>query len=130
MGLSKSQLKKVLSCSCPQCGKGKLFISSNPYNIASITKMHSSCTECGEDFVKEPGFYFGAAYVSYALTVAIWVAVFVALKTFAFLGLIEFEFLNNAATLIISGVTTLIVLLPIIYRVSRSIWLSSFTNLK
>ncbi|PCJ82329.1 MAG: DUF983 domain-containing protein [Bacteroidetes bacterium] len=130
MELSKNKLKKVLTCSCPQCGEGKMFVYSNPYHLSTITKMYPSCTKCGEDFVKEPGFYFGAAYVSYALTVGIWVAVFVILKTLAFIGFIEFEFLKNAPTLIISGVTTLIVLLPIIYRLSRSIWLSSFTKLK
>ena len=35
-----------------------------------------------EDFEREPGFYFGAAYVSYALTVALWVAVLVAMMAF------------------------------------------------
>ena len=35
-----------------------------------------------EDFEREPGFYFGAAYVSYALTVALWIALLVALMCF------------------------------------------------
>ena len=48
--------------------------------------------------MKEPGFYFGASYVSYALTVALWVAVVVALLTFDAIGLIEYGFLTHPVT--------------------------------
>jgi hypothetical protein len=64
--------------------------------------MYRSCPKCGADFVKEPGFYFGASYVSYALTIAIWVAVLIALITFDTLNLIEFGFLTHPGTLLIS----------------------------
>jgi hypothetical protein len=88
--------------------------------------MHKVCPKCGEDFVKEPGFYFGAAYVSYALTIAIWVAVVVALLTFDAIGLIEYGFLTHPMTFLSIGISILVILLPIIYRVSRAIWLAFF----
>lgn len=90
--------------------------------------MHARCSHCNESFTREPGFYFGAAYVSYALTVALWVAVLVALITFDSLGWIEFSFFTHPLTFIISGVATLIILLPLIYRLSRSIWIGLFVT--
>ncbi len=76
--------------------------------------------------MKEPGFYFGASYVSYALTVALWVAVVVALLTFDAIGLIEYGFLTHPVTFLGTGITLLLLLVPIIFRVSRSIWLAVF----
>lgn len=90
--------------------------------------MHKNCTHCGQKFEPEPGFYFGAAYVSYALTVALWVAWYVALITFEALGLFTWTFEENALGFLIGGVLLLLVLLPIIYRLSRSIWISMFVK--
>lgn len=90
--------------------------------------MPASCPVCSEDFKREPGFYFGAAYVSYALTVALWVAVLVALFTFDALGLISYSFFENPLTFLISGIVSLVVLLPLLYRLSRSIWISMFVS--
>jgi len=90
--------------------------------------MHRACPNCNADFVKEPGFYFGAAYVSYGITVGMWVAILIALITLDALQFIEFGFLTHPGTFIICGVSTLLILLPVIYRVSRSIWLSAFTK--
>lgn len=92
--------------------------------------MPDECPACGEDFKREPGFYFGAAYVSYALTIAVWVAVLVALITFDTLGWIEYSFYENPLTLLVTGITTLLLLLPVLYRNARSIWISFFVKYK
>jgi len=92
--------------------------------------MHQHCDKCNEDFMREPGFYFGAAYVSYGLTVALWIAILVALKTFDFLGWIEYGFFTHPATFLITGIVALVLLLPILYRLSRSIWINMFVNFK
>ncbi|MEZ7941814.1 MAG: hypothetical protein QMB45_09420, partial [Flavobacteriales bacterium] len=76
------------------------------------------------------GFYFGASYVSYGLTVAIWVAVYVALITFNAIGLISYTFSDNPWTFLIIGVVTLLILLPAIFRLSRSLWISMFVKFK
>ncbi len=83
---------------------------------------------CGADFQREPGFYFGAAYVSYALTVALWVSVLVALYTFDALGWITFGFFSHVTLFLGTGVTLLVLLLPPLYRLSRSIWLHMMTR--
>ena len=113
---------------CPKCHEGDLFVKRNAYDLKNLGKMHSKCPHCEEDFLREPGYYFGAAYVSYAVTVALWVAVLVALITFDTLGWIEYGFYTHPATFLITGIVLLIVLLPLIYRVSRSIWINLFVH--
>ena len=90
--------------------------------------MHKGCAACGEDFEREPGFYFGAAYVSYALTVALWVAVLVAMMAFDAWGWMEFGMFTHPGTYLATGCTLLLALMPVIYRFSRSIWISMFTK--
>ncbi len=90
--------------------------------------MNKSCDHCGEDFVREPGYYFGAAYVSYGLTVALWVALLVALITFDAIGFIRFSIGEDPILFLLLGIGLLIGLLPLIYRVSRVIWLNMFVK--
>ena len=118
----------ILRNRCPKCGEGALFVKSNAYDLRHTSSMHATCNCCGEDFEREPGFYFGAAYVSYALTVALWVAVLVALMCFDAWGWMEFGMFTHPGTFLITGITLLVVLLPLIYRLSRSIWIAMFTK--
>ena len=94
-----------------------------------MNDMAPACPVCGTSFSREPGFYFGAAYVNYALTVALWVAVLVALYVFSSFGWIEFNgFFDHPQTFLISGVVTLLVMLPPLQRLSRSIWIHMFVR--
>ena len=122
-----AKLKWILGNRCPKCGQSHLFVHGNAYNLRHTAKMHAACPSCGEDFEKEPGFYFGAAYVSYALTVALWIALLVALKCFDAWGWIDFGMFTHPGTYLLTGITLLVVLLPMIYRLSRSIWIAMFT---
>jgi len=115
-------LPSVLANKCPVCRQGNLYVDGFLYNPQVLTKMHANCPTCKTKLQPEPGFYFGAAYVSYGLTVALWVAVFVALETFGAIGLIEFSFFDDIATFLITGIIVLLLLTPPIYRLSRSIW--------
>ncbi len=128
-GLPMSKIISMITFTCPRCHKGKLFKKRNAYS-RGMAEMNKVCPHCSELFEKEPGFYYGAAYVSYALTVALWVAVFVALITFDALGLISFTFFDNPITFIVVGVVTLLILLPLIYRLSRSIWIHLFVGFR
>ena len=91
-----------------------------------LGQVKSACSECGTNFNPEPGFYFGAAYVSWGLTVAMWVAILVALKVLDALGVIEFGFLTHPKTFLLTGIAFTIVLFPVLFKLSRSIWATSF----
>src|SRR5688500_9081778 len=68
----------VLNNRCPRCREGKLFKTDNAYDFRNNIKMHEKCPVCGQVTDIEVGFYYGTSYVSYAITVAISVATFLA----------------------------------------------------
>ncbi len=79
--------------------------------------MSESCEKCEHKFEIEPGFFFGAMYVSYALAVAQMIACFV-----IFWGIIG---VSNITLLIIIGSVALLTS-TFNYRVSRAIWIYTF----
>jgi hypothetical protein len=112
-------LYAVLHWKCPQCHEGELFVNPNPYNPYTIGEMPHHCGHCGQKFLLEPGFYYGAMYVSYALTVALSVAVFVAMVVLWEFNTLWFLGLNAVA---------IIIMFPIIFRTSRAVWLNLFVK--
>jgi len=116
----------VLRHACPACGEVSIFKNPKVYAIENIGAMHKECPKCGVNLVPETGFYFGAAYVSWALTVALWVSVLVALKVFDAVGWIEFGFLTHPVTFLTTGGIATILVFPYLFRLSRSIWAYMF----
>ena len=51
---------------CPRCRKGDLYKA--PFELSNPLNMNEKCPECGLDFMPEPGFYFGALIISYAIS--------------------------------------------------------------
>jgi len=122
--MSNKYLLSILNNKCPRCRKGKLFVSSNPYNLPNITKMNEYCPVCGQPTEIEIGFYVGTGYVSYALTVAYFVSSFVAWKVL--IGM-TFDLDDNRIFYwLFSAILLLILLQPIFMRLSRSIWIAMF----
>ncbi len=66
--MSVSKIQAVISSKCPRCRTGKMF-SGTAYGLAR-QKMHDHCPHCGFKFEIEPGYFYAAMYVSYALSVA------------------------------------------------------------
>lgn len=87
-------------------------------------EMPTHCEVCGQPMEIEVGFYYGTGYVSYALTVAISVAVFVAYWVLIGISI------NDNSLFYYLGVNALVLLvsMPYIMRLSRSIWLSFFVK--
>ena len=86
--------------------------------------MPRACAVCGQPTEKEPGFYYGTGYVSYALGVAISVATFIA--WFVLIGMSVRD--NRFFYWMITNAVLLVVLQPWMMRISRSIWLSWFVK--
>ncbi len=83
--------------------------------------MNDCCPNCKEDFKRESGFYIGAMYASYGLTVFYGIALFL---------LMVILFNLNVWTYLITFSISLILLLPVIYRKSRLIWINLFVGPK
>ena len=86
--------------------------------------MNKQCPVCAQPTEIEVGFYYGTAYVSYALTVALSVASFLA--WYVLIGMS----VNDNRFFIWLGVNAvlLILLQPWLMRFSRSIWISWFVR--
>lgn len=111
------KIYSILNGKCPVCHEGDLYKTKNPYILSDTLKMHENCPHCHTKFKIEPSFFYGAMYVSYAVGVAFAVAAFIISYFFLNLG-------RLSSFLVITG--TLIVLLPIILRLSRNIWINFF----
>jgi len=113
-----NQLYAIMHQKCPACHEGDFFKYSHGYRTKDIGSYHDNCPKCGQRFSIEPGFYFGAAYVSYGLNVALMVSCGTAVYM-----LVEepepFHYLTA-----IFGMT--ILLFPAIFRLSRIIWATMF----
>ena len=114
----------LLQNKCPACRRGDIFKSSHAYDLKHFTDMHHRCPVCGEDLEREIGFYYGTGYVSYALTVAISVATFI-----AWWVIIGFSLYDNRMFWWLGVNAVLLVLLqPPLMRLSRTIWLAFFVG--
>ncbi len=128
MNHPKSRIAGMLTHQCPVCRESSIYVNPRVYTFIDLGKMHASCPVCKTNLVPETGFYFGAAYVSWGLTVALWVSVLVALKVLDALGWIEFGFLTHPATFLTVGMVATIVFFPYMFRVSRGIWAYMFVK--
>ena len=69
-----TKLYSIIKFRCPVCHEGD-FLEGHPYSIKHLGDVRQKCNSCGQPYSKEPGFYFGAMYVAYALGVVLFVAV-------------------------------------------------------
>jgi uncharacterized protein (DUF983 family) len=113
-----NKIISFLKGKCPKCGKGKVF--KGPTYSKYLNDMNHSCSNCGKDFEIEPGFYYGAMYFSYALNVAIFLTVFVAL--YVITGGISIPLFMSVFVGLVIG------LLPVNFRLSRLLMLYLFGN--
>lgn len=110
-----SNTLSVIKLKCPKCHEGDLFINKNAFKYKGFFDMPDNCTRCNQDFQIEPGFYYGAMYSSYAITIVINASVFLVLN-------LLFEY--DLGLFLIVDFLILLVTMPYVFKVSRAIWLS------
>ncbi len=121
MGIGKgSKIYSIFTCRCPKCHEGKMFLPGTLFNPMKFSKMNDYCPECGQSFEPEPGFYFGSMFVSYGINTALFIAFWI---------LTSFIVKDMSITMILGILFGVVVgLLPIIFRISRSIWINCFVH--
>jgi uncharacterized protein (DUF983 family) len=117
-------LWSLLHYKCARCRSGDMFQTKSAYRLKRFMKMHDKCPVCEQLMEIEVGFYYGTAYVSYALTVAISVSTFVAWWILIGMSVSDNRFFWWMGV----NITLLIVLQPYLMRLSRAIWLSFFVR--
>lgn len=95
----------ILRLRCPRCLQGRVY--------QRALQMHARCPECGLPFEREPGFYLGAMYFSYAL------AILAALPLCLMLFFLSVPPVWNG----LAGAGLIALLSPLLIRYSRVLWL-------
>lgn len=118
---TENKAQAIMQAKCPRCRSGKMF-SHKAYDLKNFTLMNKTCPVCGLEFEIEPGFFWGAMYVSYFVSVGIAIVSAVALY---------FLFNDPDAWFYVSTIIALIILLsPLSYRYSRVWMLYMFSPIK
>jgi uncharacterized protein (DUF983 family) len=116
----RSYTSALINGKCPRCREGDIF----KYPISKISKfnvMNETCPNCGVGLEPEPGFYQGAMYVGYAITIAVIIMV----------GLVLYYLGDPSEWVYIGIVISLMFLIaPLNYRYSRILYLTFFGGIK
>lgn len=111
----------ILKGKCPSCKKSKIFNSKESRLLFKIPTMNERCNKCNYKFEREPGFFFGAMFVSYALAAA----------EFITFSIIFYFILGMSLMATFFGVVLLAIIMSSInFRLSRIIWIYIFTKAK
>ncbi|MBQ4912854.1 DUF983 domain-containing protein [Maribacter sp. MMG018] len=112
-----SKVIDALNCKCPNCKKGNMFPDKGKRILLNIPKMSDTCPVCNYKFEREPGFFFGAMFVSYALAAAQMIT-----------SLIVFWYFIDLSPLKVFSIIAVIAFLlsTFNYKLSRSIWIYLF----
>jgi uncharacterized protein (DUF983 family) len=110
----RSKFQAIIEGKCPRCRQGNLFA----HPLTKLSKFYvtnKNCPHCNLRFEQEPGFFFGAMYISYAFVVAI---LFIT-------GFLIYNLFNDPPLIayVISVPIIVIVSLPFLFRASRIIYL-------
>lgn len=117
MEANRGLLSAMLQAKCPRCRDGNMF-QFPLINFAKFSSMHQTCSQCHQKFEVEPGFFIGAMYISYAMSVGLLLTT----------GLVLYYLFDDPELWIyLIAVTSLvIVFLPFIFRYSRVLYLYWF----
>ena len=114
-----SKLNSILTGTCPRCQKESMYVDQNLLHINNCIKMNEKCSHCGLRYQIEPSFFYGAMYVSYGLNVAVGIAAFI----------VSFIIFNSdLKTAFIAIIASILVLFPIVLRLSRNIYINMFVS--
>lgn len=107
----------MLALRCPRCHQGPLFTYPT-YRVTKFSQMLDSCPVCGQAYEPEPGFYWGAMFVSYGFSVAI----------FALSGVGLYYLAGDPAVwvYVLTVAVATVLTMPLVFRYSRALMLYLF----
>jgi len=114
----KNSISSVISCKCPRCHEGDMFKYSLIERPTKFMEMNEECPVCHLNFEQEPGYYYGAMYVSYGFAIIELVISLLLIKLIA--GAL------NLSTIMSVIAIVYLVLSPINFRWGRAGWIALF----
>ena len=105
--MRRSGVIAVFKQLCPRCREGRVF--------RGRLAMNETCPVCGLRFEREPGYFTGAMYFSYALSIPV-------LGVLILIGYLLFPNLRIEITILLATVAYL-PFVPMVFRYSRVLWI-------
>ncbi|MFK7947000.1 MAG: DUF983 domain-containing protein, partial [Saprospiraceae bacterium] len=116
MGIFKKGQKaySIANLQCPRCHEGDMYPTAT-FSFKEPFEMHDRCPHCNQNFMPEPGFYYGAMFISY-----IWTGFF---SLGLVLGLV-FGFEVSIAKAMILLIVIMSLMFVWVFRVSRVMYIN------
>ena len=116
MGLIKKSSKwhSIFALKCPKCHEADMF-KTRTFSFKKPFDMKDECDHCRQDFMPEPGYYYGAMFVSY---------IFMGWFSIAFMAF--FHWVLGWSLFGSFGFMLLVVVIFFVYifRLGRSLWIN------
>lgn len=117
-------LLSILKMKCPNCRKGDMFCNKSIFPLSKMLDMPEKCPVCGQEYELEVGFYYGTGYVSYALSVALFIFNFIWYALIFGISYMD----NSIYYYLITSVSIVVLLQPWLMRISRVLYLNIFVK--
>ena len=116
MGILKKGQKmySIFNLKCPKCHEGDLF-ETTTFSFQRPFDMYDRCPNCQENYMPEPGFYYGGMFISYIFTA------FFSIAFVAFFHWVLGWSMGVSFALLIAFCAIFFVY---IFRLARSIWIN------
>lgn len=101
-----SRFAAIVGLRCPSCREGRVF--------SGRFAMHERCPACGLLFMREPGYFTGAMYFSYALGIPV-------IAALTFVGYLLTRW--PLYVLVLLAWVVFLPLVPAVFRLSRVLWI-------
>ncbi|MCY7349856.1 MAG: DUF983 domain-containing protein [Cytophagaceae bacterium] len=121
--MQRTKFQAMIGGRCPRCRQGKVFMAPW-WQVTKFSRMHEHCPHCGLRYEVEPGLFFGAMFISYAISVGIMIGI----------GVLSFVIFNDPDNIwlyyIIPITVASLVAVPFNFRISRVIMLHLFSGVR
>ncbi len=113
MQKDKSLTQSIFQMCCPRCREGRLF-RTGTFSFQKPFEMPERCSVCNQNYMPEPGFYYGSMFISYIIWG--WFSILLCLALIFWFG----WSVNGAFALLVFISAICYVW---IFRISRSLWI-------
>lgn len=109
----RSAVSSTVNLKCPKCREGNLF-KTPTFGFNDPFSMPDNCEVCNQPFMLEPGFYYGAMFISY---------IFMGFFCIFFTGTLHWGFGIGTVPTFIALIAVCIFFFVYIFRIARSMWI-------
>ncbi len=109
-----SKLYSIFGFKCPKCHEGSLF-ETGTFSFSKPFGMNKNCSVCGQDFEPEPGFYYGAMFISY---------IFMGWFCLGFIALLHWGIGWSLEASFVALIAFYVLFFVGIFRLARAIWIN------